>query len=86
VAKSLSWRSAIIVVLIVWSFIYLIPSLTEDLPPWWSGILPKEKIHLGLDLQGGVHLILEVEVLKAVESNLERSVEDLKQDFRKNKI
>jgi preprotein translocase subunit SecD len=40
----------------------------------------------GVDLQGGVHLILEVEAAKAVESHLERVVEDLKQDLRKNKV
>jgi preprotein translocase subunit SecD len=60
--------------------------MTQELPAWWSGVLPKDKIHLGLDLQGGVHLILEVEVKKAVESYLERVVEDLKPDLRKSKI
>jgi len=60
--------------------------MTDELPTWWSGFLPREKIHLGLDLQGGVHLILEVEVAKAVESNLERVVEDIKQDLRKDRI
>ena len=32
---------------------------------------PKKKIHLGLDLQGGLHLVLEVLVDKAVERALE---------------
>ena len=68
------------------AFIYLVPSLSKDLPPWWSGFLPEEKINLGLDLQGGMHLVLEVDAKKAVESNLERIVEDLKHDLRKNKI
>jgi preprotein translocase subunit SecD len=68
------------------AFVFLVPSMTQDLPAWWSGVLPKDKIHLGLDLQGGVHLILEVEVKKAVESYLERVVEDLKPDLRKSKI
>jgi len=68
------------------AFIYLTPSLGGDLPPWWSSLLPQERIQLGLDLQGGMHLVLEVEVRKAVESNLERVVEDLKHDLRKKKI
>jgi preprotein translocase subunit SecD len=63
-----------------------VPSFTKTLPPWWSSVLPKDKIHLGLDLQGGIHLNLEVEVEKAVESNLERVIDDLKNDLRKNKI
>jgi preprotein translocase subunit SecD len=86
VTKSLSWRTAVLVALVLVSLVYLTPSLTDELPPWWSGVLPKDKIHLGLDLQGGVYLILEVQVEKAVESNLERVVEDLKQDLRKNKV
>ena len=85
-AKNLGWRAAIMAFLVLMAFIYLTPSLTEDLPPWWSGFLPQEKIHLGLDLQGGIHLILEVEAKKAVESNLERVVEDIKHDLRKKKI
>jgi preprotein translocase subunit SecD len=84
--KRLSWRAGISAALILIAFVFLVPSVTQELPAWWSGVLPKDKIHLGLDLQGGVHLILEVEVKKAVESYLERVVEDLKPDLRKSKI
>jgi preprotein translocase subunit SecD len=86
VAKNLRWRAVITAFLIIAAFIYLIPSLSGELPPWWSSILPRDKIHLGLDLQGGMHLVLEVEASKAVESHLERVVEDLKQDLRDKKI
>ncbi|MFH1349771.1 MAG: protein translocase subunit SecD [Pseudomonadota bacterium] len=68
------------------AFIYLTPSLSGGLPSWWSTFLPREKIHLGLDLQGGMHLILEVDAKKAVESSLERVVEELKHDLRAKKI
>jgi len=86
VTKNLRWRGAIIAFLVFMAFIYLTPSLGGDLPPWWSSFLPQERIQLGLDLQGGMHLVLEVEVKKAVESNLERVAEDLKHDLRKKKI
>ena len=49
-------------------------------------MLPREKIKLGLDLQGGMHLILEVDAMKAVESDLERVVEDIKEDLRSERI
>jgi preprotein translocase subunit SecD len=42
---------------------------------------PKEKIHLGLDLQGGLHLVLEVQVEKAIERALERTAESLRKDL-----
>ena len=41
----------------------------------------KEKIALGLDLQGGMHLVLEVKVEKAVEASLERLADDIKRDI-----
>ena len=41
----------------------------------------KEKISLGLDLQGGMHLVLEVKVEKAVEASLERFADDIKRDI-----
>jgi preprotein translocase subunit SecD len=52
--------------------IYLLPSFVNQLPEWWSRFMPADRIHLGLDLQGGSHLILEVKVDKAIENNVER--------------
>lgn len=46
----------------------------------WLAYPLKEKIALGLDLQGGMHLTLEVQVEKAVEASLERMVDDIKRD------
>jgi preprotein translocase subunit SecD len=43
---------------------------------------PKDKIHLGLDLQGGLHLVLRVDVDKAVLGALERTSELLRKDLR----
>ena len=84
--KSLGWRAIIALFAVLAALIYLMPSLTEDQPVWWSSMLPADKIHMGLDLQGGMHLVLEVKTLKAVESHLERVVEELKHDLRKSKL
>jgi len=86
VSKNLGWRIVIICLLVLIAFLYLRPSLTEELPQWWSSFLPQEKIRLGLDLQGGMHLVLEVDAMKAVENDLERTVEDIRGDLRENKI
>ncbi|MCP4665660.1 MAG: protein translocase subunit SecD [Deltaproteobacteria bacterium] len=85
-SKHIGWRAAIVAVTVLLAFVYLTPTLSGDLPSWWSNVLPRDKIHLGLDLQGGMHLVLEVESLKAVESHLERVVDELKLDLRKSKI
>jgi len=41
----------------------------------------KDKIALGLDLQGGMHLVLEVQTEKAVEASLERIAGDIKREI-----
>jgi preprotein translocase subunit SecD len=86
VAKSLKWRSAIALFTILGAVVYLIPSITSGPPTWWSSLLPDDQIQLGLDLQGGMHLVLEVQASKAVETHLERVVEELKRDLREDKI
>ena len=43
-------------------------------------------IHLGLDLQGGVHLILQVQVNDAVNADTDRAIERLKDSLSRRKI
>jgi preprotein translocase subunit SecD len=86
VLKNLKWRAILIFLVILVSFIYLLPTISPSLPARWKKMLPSEKIHLGLDLQGGMHLVLEVQAEKAVENQLERNVELLKDAFREKRI
>jgi len=86
VSKNLTWRAVIALFCLLSAFVYLVPSISGELPGWWSSFLPEDKIHLGLDLQGGIHLVLEVQASKAVESHLERITEEMKRDLRKGKI
>lgn len=75
--KGIGWRISLIGIFILLSFLYLTPTLVTTLPTWWKGVLPKDKIHLGLDLQGGTHLVLEVDTQKAVEGTLDIVATDL---------
>ena len=86
--KQFKWKLILIVGLIVVACVYVAPSLYSTVPGWWKslGILPSEKILLGLDLQGGMHLVLEVQTRKAVESRLERTAEDMRVAMKKEKI
>ena len=49
-------------------------------------VWPHKKINLGLDLQGGMHLVLEVETIKAVESNIERIGQEMRSLLKKERI
>ncbi len=77
--KYFSWRTAFIGLVLVVSIIYVIPTFKP-------GVWPYKKINLGLDLQGGMHLVLEVQTEKAVESTLERVRNELRDLFRKEQI
>ncbi len=83
-AKKLKRQAFLVLAVTVISLIYLAPSISNNLPQWWKNKI--DKIHLGLDLQGGMHLFLEVEVEKAVESTVERIAQDIKDALMKNNI
>jgi preprotein translocase subunit SecD len=70
--KRLSWKTIVSAGVIAVACIYLLPSIN---PNWW----PRKRINLGLDLQGGMHLVLEVESQKAVESTMERILQELRE-------
>ena len=65
---SMKLRGVIVLLCLVFSFAALAPTFIGDgLPDLWKKTF--DPIHLGLDLQGGMHLVLGVEVDKAVESS-----------------
>jgi preprotein translocase subunit SecD len=84
--KGIKVRAAVAIVVSLAGLFFLTPSLTADLPDVWKKYLPMDKIHLGLDLQGGTHLVLEVDTEKAAESTLERMSNEIKETLMTNKV
>jgi preprotein translocase subunit SecD len=64
---------------IVAAIIYVLPTIN---PIFW----PHKKINLGLDLQGGMHLTLEVDTAKAVEGTIERIEQDMRSSVKEEHI
>jgi preprotein translocase subunit SecD len=83
--KRLKWRCVLIITVIAISCLYLAPSAFK-LPSWWESTFPSEKISLGLDLQGGMHLLLEVEAEKAISNTVDRLVSDVKDTLFEERI
>ena len=83
--KNLLWKlAAIVVTLLVFLFgIFGIPQSFSG-----QGLLTAmtNRIHLGLDLRGGTHLILQVQVNDAVKIDSDNAVEILKEQLNKRKI
>jgi preprotein translocase subunit SecD len=83
--KNLGWKLIVIVgTLLVFLFgIFGVPDKWTG-----SGLIAalENRIHLGLDLKGGTHLILQVQVNDAVNVDSDNAVERLKADLRARKI
>jgi preprotein translocase subunit SecD len=56
-----------------------------DLPDWLLGLGP-EPMYLGLDLRGGIHVLIDVDMDSAVEKTLERYTGDIRTLLRKEKV
>ena len=65
-------------ILTVIAIMFVLPSLTGGLPGWWEKHVSRG-LKLGLDLKGGMHLILQVDMESAVSNALHRDANDLKE-------
>lgn len=83
--KNLRWQLPIIFAVLI-AFVFGIIGIPDS----WSGrgllAAMENRIHLGLDLKGGTHLILQVQVNDAVKVDSDNAVERLKADLRSHKI
>ena len=83
--KNLTWKWGLIVAVVV-VFVGGLVGVPKD----WSGqgLLAsiKNQIHLGLDLRGGTHLILQVQVNDAVNVDSDNAMARLREDMRTHKI
>ncbi|MCU7827593.1 MAG: protein translocase subunit SecD [Candidatus Thiodiazotropha sp. (ex Myrtea sp. 'scaly one' KF741663)] len=60
-------------------------TLLPDLPGWLSG-LGAEPMYLGLDLRGGIHVLIDVDMEAALEQALERYSSDIRTLLRGEKV
>ena len=65
---------------------YIVALNLAQTTPNWLSMLGASPMKLGLDLSGGVHFLLEVDLDAAIETRLEGQLEDLKGALRKNRI
>ncbi|HLG20619.1 MAG TPA: protein translocase subunit SecD [Bdellovibrionota bacterium] len=71
--------------LVLPNFISL-PEEKEDVePPWYVRALPKSKVKLGLDLQGGIHMVLGIDLGRALMNESDRYTRDLKELLKEEK-
>ena len=65
---------------------YIVALNLAQTTPRWLSSLGASPMKLGLDLSGGVHFLLEVDLDAAIKTRLEGHLEDLKVSLRKNRV
>jgi preprotein translocase subunit SecD len=85
--RALSWRTAAVVAVCLLGVLSLLPNFlsrsTLDALPGW---LPQRQITLGLDLQGGSYLLLEVDLAPVYRERLENMVGDIRAALRAARV
>lgn len=86
--KRILWRFILIGVTVILAVIFFLPNtpVFQAMPEWWKRTMPNKGVTLGLDLQGGVHLVFEVEGDRAVEITTDRIAQSLRDTLTKKKI
>ncbi|MBI3017589.1 MAG: protein translocase subunit SecD, partial [Deltaproteobacteria bacterium] len=55
----------------------------NSLPSWVQIFIPKQKLQLGLDLQGGLHIVMGIDPQKVLNEGADLLAEDLREDLKK---
>ncbi|MGW8193050.1 MAG: protein translocase subunit SecD [Desulforhopalus sp.] len=83
---SLKVKLGFLIAVILFAVITIVPSFYANTPSWWKTYMAPEGLRLGLDLQGGMHLVLKVNLKKAEENALEFAANDLKDTLTEESI
>jgi len=81
------WKIIAILLVCMFGVLFAAPNFFSDkfaatLPDW----VPHKQVSLGLDLRGGSHLLLEVEVDAVIREQLDALVDEVRVELRKAKI
>jgi preprotein translocase subunit SecD len=82
-----TWKIVLVAVVCLGGIVMTLPNFlsrqsAESLPTW----LPHLQVNLGLDLQGGSHLLLEVDVKAVIRERLEALIDASRSALRKERI
>ena len=81
------WKIILVLVVCAFGILFSAPNFVssktaEALPDW----LPHKQVNLGLDLQGGSHLLVEVGIDSVIKEQLESLVEGVRKELRQGRI
>ncbi len=81
------WQIILTLLVLVGGLIFASPNMfdeeaLQEVPSW----VPKDQVNLGLDLQGGSYLLLEIDIESVFEEQRDNLVEAIRPDLRRAKL
>ncbi|RME15882.1 MAG: hypothetical protein D6797_05700, partial [Bdellovibrio sp.] len=83
IIESLKARWAVIIIVLVVAILWNVPNFMNVDPEKW---FTKDKLRYGLDIQGGLHLVMGVDVEGVVREKIAREVKNIKEELKKKNI
>src|SRR5512132_743482 len=85
--RSLKWRTAALVIVTLLCVGIVLPSFISrsEFPSWYNKIF-SSRMSMGLDLQGGLHLVYSIDLDKAVDDRASELKRDIESRFADDKI
>ena len=83
--KNFSLKKVLVALILLLSITYSLPTFFSETPTWLTTLNAK-KMNLGLDLKGGVHFLMEVDLVEVVNNKSKKLSSDMRSQLRKEKI
>lgn len=77
------WKIALVLVATLFGIVFSLPNVLGPNQPSW---LPGDQLNLGLDLQGGSYLLLEVDTAALARERTTNLIEDVRRELRDDRI
>ncbi len=85
------WKIILVLIVCALGVLYSLPNVMGKGAREWTqanlpGIFPHKTVNLGLDLRGGAHLLLEVQLERVIADRLDDLMNSIRPELRKQKI
>jgi preprotein translocase subunit SecD len=76
---TVGYRALILAALTAVALVIVLPTFVNPPPKWWPWQRP---VRLGLDLQGGTHLLYQVQIEQAIDNSIDRVAREVERELR----
>lgn len=81
--QGLGWRLTITALVTVMGIVWMVPNFVDTTKTWWP---TQDKMTLGLDIQGGLHLVLRADIQGALKQEAGRIAAELGEELRRSNV